>query len=132
MTAGSHIVVRAELINQERKMTEKTETPSNEMDLSGLVVPMNMETLFGMNQKIYKTMMACNDELMSFGRARLKEDLDIPQKLANCKSPQDVMGVYVSFYQEAVKQYTHEAGNLTKICSDLATVHAEDAKQAAK
>ena len=55
-------------------MSNKKESPSNEMDLSGLVVPLDMETLFGMNQKIYKTMVACNDEWINFGRARLKEE----------------------------------------------------------
>ena len=105
-------------------MSNKKESPSNEMDLSGLVVPLDMETLFGMNQKIYKTMVACNDEWINFGRARLKEDLDIPQKL--------VFGVYVNFYQRAVKQYATEASSLTKICSELATVQPEDVKQSAK
>ena len=113
-------------------MSNKKESPSNELDLSGLVVPLDMETLFGMNQKIYKTMVACNDEWINFGRARLKEDLDIPQKLADCKCPQDVFGVYVNFYQRAVKQYATEASSLTKICSELATVQPEDVKQSAK
>lgn len=113
-------------------MTEKTVSTGNGEELQGIGVPFDVETLFGMNQKIYRTMMACNDELMTFGRNRLKEDMDMPQKLAECKTPQDVMGVYVNFYQEAVKQYTHEASSLTKICSDLAKTQTEDVKQAAE
>ena len=99
-------------------MAEKTVTSANGTEL-GLVAPFDIESLFDVNQKFSKTMLACNNELMTFGRDRLKEDLDLPQKLAECKSPQDVMSVYLGFYQKALKQYTDEAGNLTKIYKDM-------------
>ena len=100
-------------------MTEKTVTSANGTELLGLGVPFDIETLFGMNQKFYKTMLTCNDELMNFSRNRLKEDLDVPQKLSECKTPQEVMNVYMGFYQTAFQQYTDEANALRKICSEM-------------
>jgi hypothetical protein len=106
-------------------MTEKTVTSVDGNEL--LAMPFDVEALFGMNRKFCKAMLVCNDELMNFGRNRLKEDLDLPQKLAECKSPQDVVSVYLGFYQDAVKQYTDEAGNLTKICTEMAAEPLEAA-----
>ncbi|MCF8468577.1 MAG: phasin family protein [Sneathiella sp.] len=100
-------------------MAEKTVASANGAEILDLAVPFDIESLFGMNQKFCKTMMVCNEELITFGRNRLKEDLDVPQKLAECKSPQDVMNVYLGFYQTALKQYTDEASHLTKICTEM-------------
>lgn len=100
-------------------MTEKSKKSTNGEILQPMGVPFNVEAMAGMNQKFYKMMMSCNEEIMTFGRNRLKEDLDMPQKLAECKSPQEMMGVYLGFYQTAVKQYTDEAGELTRICTEM-------------
>ena len=100
-------------------MTEKSEKSNKGEELQAVGIPFDVEAMFGMNQKLYKMMMSCNEELISFGRNRLKEDLDMPQKLAGCKTPQDMMNVYLGFYQTAVKQYADEAGELTRICNEM-------------
>ena len=100
-------------------MTEKTVSSGNGGDLQALGVPFNVESMAGMNQKFYKMMMSCNDELMTFGRTRLKEDLDMPQKLAECKSPQEMVSICLGFYQTAFKQYADKATHITKICTEM-------------
>ncbi|MZR31919.1 phasin family protein [Sneathiella litorea] len=100
-------------------MTEKSEKSTSWGELQALGVPFDVEAMAGMNQKFYKLMMTCNEELMTFGRNRLKQDMDMPQKLASCKTPQEMMDVCLAFYQTAFKQYSDEAGELTKICSDM-------------
>ncbi|MCC3305671.1 phasin family protein [Sneathiella sp. HT1-7] len=101
-------------------MTKKSDKSMNGEFLQPIGIPFNIEAMAGMNQKFYKMMMSCNEEIMNFGRNRLKEDLDMPQKLAECKSPQEMMGVCLGFYQTAFKQYTDEAGEITRIYRDMA------------
>ncbi len=100
-------------------MTEKSRKSTSGEELQALGIPFNVEAMAGMNQKFYKMMMTCNEELMAFGNNRLKEDMDMPQKLAGCKTPQEMMGVCLGFYQTAVKQYADEAGELTRICTEM-------------
>jgi hypothetical protein len=109
-------------------MVEKTAKPGNSGEPLATGFPLNVEAYFDINQKFYRMMTSCNDELMSFGRNRLKEDLDMPQKLAECKTPQDVMNVYFGFYQTALKQYADEAGELTRICTEMTSSAPESFK----
>lgn len=100
-------------------MTEKRVSSGNGDDLQALGVPFNVVAMAGMNQKFYKAMLSRNEELLTFGRNRLKAELDMPQKLAECKSPQEMMSVCLGFYQTAFKQYTDEAAHITKICTEM-------------
>lgn len=106
-------------------MTDKTVSSGNGEELQALGVPFDVEAVYGMNQKFYKMMMSCNEELMTFGRNRLQEDLDMPQKLAECKTPQEMANVCIGFYQTAFRQYTEEASAITRICSDMAAESPE-------
>lgn len=100
-------------------MTDKKVSSEKGEELQGLGMPFDVEALYGMNQKFYKMMLSCNEELMTFGRNRLKEDLDMPQKLAGCKTPQEMANVCIGFYQTAFKQYTDEATQISKICAEV-------------
>ena len=109
-------------------MTEKTVSSGNGKELQGLGVPFDVEALYGMNQKFYKMMVSCNEELMTFGRNRLKEDLDMPQKLAECKTPQEMANVCIGFYQTAFKQYADEASQISRICAKVTAEAPEISK----
>lgn len=113
-------------------------TPSLPEDL-GFTSSLDLEKAFNMNQRNFETvgeinqcfckaMQTCNEELMVFGSDRLKKDFAIPQQLAECKTPQDVINVYNDFFQTALKQYTEEATTLAKI-ANIFTKEAFDSLQ---
>ena len=56
------------------------------------------------NTKLYESIAAANREWTSFVNRRLKEDLAVPQQLAECKTPQDLFQVYAQFFQNAARR----------------------------
>ncbi|MCF8465946.1 MAG: phasin family protein [Sneathiella sp.] len=96
-------------------MAQKSSPTSQDKTLFSFAPPMDLQATMDINQKLLKAMQVYNEELVTFGNNRLKEDLAVSQKLAECKTAQDFIGVYTDFYQRALKQYAEEAQTLANI-----------------
>lgn len=107
---------------------EFTFNPPFDLETAFSMNQRNLDAVGEMNQKLYKAMQTCNEELMSFGSRRLKQDFAIPQQLAECKTPNEVVNFYSDFFQTAFKQYSDEANALAKIANDF-TKEAFDSLQ---
>ena len=79
-----------------------------------------------LNNRLYASLAAVNQEWASFVSRRLKEDLAVPQQLAECKTMQDFYRVYAEFFQNACSQYQSGLEQMTKLGKSLAetTIHS--------
>ena len=57
----------------------------------------------------------CQGKYASFVSMRIKEDMALPTRLAECKSPMDVIDVWANFYRKAMEDYTAHARNMTAL-----------------
>ncbi len=96
-----------------------TFTPPLDLETAFSMNQRNIDAVGEMNQKLYKAMQTCNEELVSFGSRRLKQDFAIPQQLAECKTPNEVVNFYSEFFQTAFKQYSDEANTLAQIANNF-------------
>lgn len=74
----------------------------------------------GVNMRLYDSIAAANREWASFVNRRLKEDLAVPQQLAECKSLPDLYRVYTQFFQNACSQYQSGLEQMTKFTQSMA------------
>lgn len=74
---------------------------------------------------------AVGQEWMTFVGHRLQEDFLLPQRLAACASPQDVVKAWSDFFRVAAEAYQAEWGRLAELGSanfrdfDSAVAHAD-------
>ena len=68
-----------------------------------------------MNGRLYEYIAAVNKEWATFVNQCLKEDLAVPQQLAQCRSTQDLYQVYAQFFQSTVAQYQSGFEQMTKL-----------------
>ena len=72
------------------------------------------------NNRLFESIAAVNKEWASFVNRRLKEDLAVPQQLAQCKTIQDMYQVYAQFFQNACSQYQSGLEQMTRLGQSLA------------
>jgi len=63
---------------------------------------------------------AVNKEWATFVNRCLKENLAVPQQLAQCRTAQDLYQVYVQFFQNAWAQYQSGLEQMTKLTKAIA------------
>src|ERR1700680_2418628 len=73
-----------------------------------------------LNIRLYASLAAVNKEGASFVNRRLKEDLAVPQQLAECKTVQDFYRVYAQFFQNACSQYQSGFEQMTRLGKSIA------------
>jgi hypothetical protein len=94
------------------------------------MVPLGLEAMMEMqrptftamaevNTKLYEGIAAANREWASFVNQRLKEDLAMPQQLAECRNVQDLFRVYAQFFQTACAQYQSGLEQMTKLSQSI-------------
>ena len=99
-------------------------------EVSTWMTPFGLETMMDMqrptftamaevNTKLYESLAAVNREWASFLNRRLKEDLAVPQQLAECRSLQDFYRVYVQFLQNACSHYQAGLEQMTKLSQSI-------------
>ena len=107
-------------------MTQKTDTDAGRWMMPlGVEAMMQMQrptlsTMAEVNTRLYESIAAANREWTSFVNRRLKEDLAVPQQLAQCKTIQDMYQVYAQFFQNACSQYQSGLEQMTKLSQSLA------------
>jgi hypothetical protein len=72
------------------------------------------------NTKLYESIAAANREWALFVNRRLKEDLAVPQQIAECKNLPDLYRVYAQFFQNACSQYQSGLEQMTKLGRSMA------------
>jgi len=61
----------------------------------------------------------CQGKYASFVSKRIREDMAMPTRLAECKSPMEVIDVWADFYRTAMEQYADHARNMTQIGQEV-------------
>jgi hypothetical protein len=67
------------------------------------------------NARLYEGISAANREWASFVNRRLKEDLAMPQQLAQCRTLPELYRVYSQSFQNACSQYQTGLEQMTKL-----------------
>jgi hypothetical protein len=107
-------------------MAEKTGSEaSNWMMPVGFEAVMEMQrpaltAIADVNSRLFENIAAVNKEWASFINRRLKEDLAVPQQLAQCKTIQDLYQVYAQFFQNACSQYQSGLEQMAKFSQSIA------------
>jgi glycyl-tRNA synthetase (class II) len=81
-------------------MTEETRTP---LDFANKYTSEAMKSLG-----------ECQGKYAAFVSKRLSEDFAVPQRLADCKTPMEVMDVWADFYSTAMAHYMDHARTMTE------------------
>lgn len=85
-----------------------------------------LEAVAQMNERVYDNIATMNRNWVAFVNRRLKEDMAVPQQLAECKSVHDMYGVCTEFFQTAMADYQAEFEKMAKLGKSM----AEDTAQA--
>jgi hypothetical protein len=107
-------------------MAEKTGKEATEW-----VTPLGFEAVMDMqrpaftamaevNSRLFERIAEVNKEWASFVNRRLKEDLAVPEQLAQCTTIQELYQVYARFFQNACAHYQSGLEQLTKLGTSLA------------
>jgi hypothetical protein len=106
-------------------MPEKTDSDTSNRMPFGVEALMEMQrpaftAIAEANTRLYESIAAANSEWASYVNRRLKEDLAMPQQLAECRTMQDLFRVYTQFFQNACSQYQSGLGEMTKLSQAMA------------
>jgi len=78
-----------------------------------------MESFMEVSQAIFNGLVAYNKELTNFVAGRVVTDLDLQQRLLECRSVEDVVAIQSEFLETTVSQYSGEAQKLATIGADV-------------
>lgn len=65
------------------------------------------------NSHALRRMAKVNQELFGFVTRRLEHDRAAVKEMAACKSPQDAMALFGTFFETAMRQYSEEIGQIS-------------------
>ena len=94
------------------------------------VMPM-IESMSKVGTSLGDAYAAAGQEWLTFVGQRLQEDFLLPQRLAACATPQDVVKAWSEFFRLAAESYQAEWGRLAELGSasfrdiDCAAAHAD-------
>jgi hypothetical protein len=71
------------------------------------------------NQVLLEGMTAMQREIMEFGNARLRQDLETQEELKNCKDIQEAFRMQAEFAQKAMQQYAEEMSKLVELSTKI-------------
>ena len=77
------------------------------------------QIISGFNDRLYESLATLNTEWIGFINRRLAEDFAVPQRLADCKTMQDIWAVHGAFFRKASEHYLEAFQRLTKAGSDI-------------
>lgn len=78
-----------------------------------------MDGFMEMSQAIFNGLVEYNKELTNFIAGRVVTDLELQQRLFDCKSVEDVTKLQGEFVETAMSQYSEEAQKLAKMGADV-------------
>jgi hypothetical protein len=71
------------------------------------------------NGRMYEGFAMLGSEWLDFVNRRLKEDLNFPQRVCACRSPDEVRDTYAVFWRQAMDDYQKEFTVMAKLGSGL-------------
>jgi len=86
--------------------------PGSELD--------GLEAFTRINDRFWRSVLAVNQELVSFGQARAKANLERTASLMQCHDPEDALRVTMEFAQSAAQDYADETGRIMTLWTGLA------------
>lgn len=92
------------------------------VDVEGLVQRNGdtVKALMQANEAFFSGMAEVGRELMEFGSARLRQDLETTESILQCKDPEQAFRIQYEFAQRATEQYLEEANKLIALTARLA------------
>ena len=87
--------------------TDKSRTMSAEFPHAAVSHAMNY------GAEAMRALTHCQGKYASFVSKRIDEDIAMPARLAECKSPMEVIDVWAEFYRRALEDYAAHARSLT-------------------
>ncbi len=60
-----------------------------------------------------------NAETLDFWARRLKEDFEIPSKIAHCHAPEEVAEAYKQFFSKMLSDYNEQAGKVIGLANEV-------------
>lgn len=81
-----------------------------------LTTPVEFATPY--SNEAMKALSNCQGQYADFVSKRLAEDFAMPQRLADCKTPMEVIDVWASFYTKAMEDYAGHARRMTLVGND--------------
>jgi hypothetical protein len=79
-----------------------------------------------------RTLSECQGEYAAFINKRLSEDFAMPQRLAGCKTPMEMMDVWADFYSTAMGHYFDHARQVTEAGTEAAEEFVREAEAEAE
>ena len=96
-------------------MTEATRNGLVPNELHPLSINENaMSHALNYSADAVRALTQCQSKYAAFVSDRLAEDIAMPSRLAECKSPMEVIDVWADFYRTAMDQYATHAKNMTE------------------
>lgn len=71
------------------------------------------------NQVLLEGMTAMQREIMEFGSARLRQDLETQEELSHCKDLQEAFRMQAEFAQKTMQQYAEEMSKLAQLSAKI-------------
>lgn len=99
-------------------------------DVSETRTPIDFAARYGADA--VRALGECQGKYASFINKRLSEDFALPQKLADCKSPMEIMDVWSNFYSTALGHYMDHAKQMTEAGSEAVEEFVRDAEEDAE
>jgi hypothetical protein len=79
----------------------------------------NWKAVMKAGEVMLEGMTVLGREMMDFGNARFRHDVETSESLINCKGADDAFRLQCDFMREATQQYFEEAGKLTQLTARL-------------
>ena len=100
-------------------MTKKSE-------ISAFSMPMGLVTDY--STKALEGFQGSSAQIVDFVNKRLQKNMSLPQKLAGCKDPLEVMEAWADYYNTAFRDYSEQTSKMLKFMERA----ADDSKSVAK
>ena len=95
--------------------------------MAPLMVPQgSIDHAMKYGQDAVKALSECQGRYASFVTTRLAEDLAMPSRLAECRTPMEVIEVWASFYSTATQQYADHLREMTDMGQKMVTETVEE------
>lgn len=123
---------------------EKSPPPSADATGPADTAPVGLDLLAGINAPALEIMRDLNARAFAqwteahaiwlrFMQRRIARDMELPARLAQCKSPQDLVRIYAEFFQTAALDWQQEIADVTRLGqafgSEAATMVRDKAKE---
>jgi hypothetical protein len=99
-------------------------------DHSNTKTPIDFASRYG--TEAMRTLSECQGKYAAFINNRLSEDFAMPQRLADCKTPMEIMDVWSDFYSTAMGHYMDHAKQLTEAGTEAVEEFVREAEEEAE